>query len=430
MMHVFIRRTFINAARPITIKEVHHSLTRLVDPHHICVNDANMSQVREIMMKNDELDQSELEPKSVQDSYTEAVIPLALDSSLREEYRNFVGSVRTARILEDLDTMAVNIAYSHNIRDHFINGIRFSPLAIVTAAVKKIAMSGPLELHKNVMLCGNVYRVGKSSCHVRMTMKQEVSDSNWNDTLDAEFVLVAKNPATNRAIAMNPLNKDKSSNPDETNGSTCKITNKFLTSQKYTISPNLEESKLIHDLYLSRTKVLDGVSISNTILKSAQICEPQFRNIYGKIFGGFLMRSSYELAWTNTRIFAKSFPKIVIIGDISFERSVEIGSILSMSSVISYTKGNYIVNRVTAEVIEPDTKETYLTNTFYYIFETSQPSPAILPTQYSALVNHIAVRRFYAAFDYNENRKRRKYEERINVAECDKFAIVQPVKFT
>ena len=51
-------------------------------------------------------DQSQLPYRCMQDSYTEAVIPLGRDPQLREMYVTFWHSVRFGRIMEDLDTMA------------------------------------------------------------------------------------------------------------------------------------------------------------------------------------------------------------------------------------------------------------------------------------------------------------------------------------
>ena len=35
-------------------------------------------------------------------------------------------------------------------------------------------------------------------------------------------------------------------------------------------------------------------------LKNLIICQPENRNRFNKIFGGFIMRQAFELAWANT----------------------------------------------------------------------------------------------------------------------------------
>lgn len=39
-------------------------------------------------------------------------------------------------------------------------------------------------------------------------------------------------------------------------------------------------------------------------LKNSILCFPSKRNLYGKIFGGYLMRQAYEAAWANAAIFS------------------------------------------------------------------------------------------------------------------------------
>ncbi|CAF4769921.1 unnamed protein product, partial [Rotaria magnacalcarata] len=48
------------------------------------------------------------------------------------------------------------------------------------------------------------------------------------------------------------------------------------------------------------------------------------RNLYNKIFGGYLMRKSFELAWTAASLFAKQSLSTLAVDDIMFERPVEI----------------------------------------------------------------------------------------------------------
>ena len=38
-------------------------------------------------------------------------------------------------------------------------------------------------------------------------------------------------------------------------------------------------------------------------MKNIQICQPENRNLYNKVFGGFIMRQALELAWANTYMF-------------------------------------------------------------------------------------------------------------------------------
>ena len=95
----------------------------------------------------------------------------------------------------------------------------------------------------------------------------------------------------------------------------------------------------------------------------------QQRNLYNKIFGGFLMRQAYELAWINASLYCKSKPKISVVDNISFRRPVLIGSLLLLTSQVVYTEANSMMIRVHAENISPATQVHEMTNEFYFRFD-------------------------------------------------------------
>jgi hypothetical protein len=55
----------------------------------------------------------------------------------------------------------------------------------------------------------------------------------------------------------------------------------------------------------------DAVLMDSTRLSNTFTCQPQQRNMYGRIFGGFLMRRAYELAFATVHMFAGSRPRFV-----------------------------------------------------------------------------------------------------------------------
>lgn len=50
--------------------------------------------------------QKELPPRSMQDSFMAALIPLSTDRTLQDKYITFLGHVRVGRLLEDMDIFA------------------------------------------------------------------------------------------------------------------------------------------------------------------------------------------------------------------------------------------------------------------------------------------------------------------------------------
>ena len=52
-----------------------------------------------------------------------------------------------------------------------------------------------------------------------------------------------------------------------------------------------------------RIKPDNSVWFEDAKLKNLIICQPENRNRFNKIFGGFIMRQAFELAWANTYTF-------------------------------------------------------------------------------------------------------------------------------
>lgn len=66
----------------------------------------------------------------------------------------------------------------------------------------------------------------------------------------------------------------------------------------------------------------DSILMKDTCLqKTLFICHPQQRNIYGHIFGGFLMRRAYELAFLTAYSFAGAAPHFL---EVDFFKPVSI----------------------------------------------------------------------------------------------------------
>ena len=53
---------------------------------------------------------------------------------------------------------------------------------------------------------------------------------------------------------------------------------------------------------------MDATALSNTFT-----CQPQQRNMHGRVFGGFLMRRAYELAFATVHMFAGRRPRFVAV---------------------------------------------------------------------------------------------------------------------
>jgi acyl-coenzyme A thioesterase 9 len=115
------------------------------------------------------------------------------------------------------------------------------------------------------------------------------------------------------------------------------------------------------------------------------------RNLYNKIFGGFLMRQAYELAWINACLFSKMTPKITVVDDITFKQPVLIGSLLFLTGQVVYTENNVIQVKVHAQTVDPKTNIRENTNDFYFKFTVPNmvDMPQVIPKSYAEAMMYI-----------------------------------------
>ncbi|CAF3731041.1 unnamed protein product [Adineta steineri] len=347
---------------------------------------------------------STLTPRTIAESYDEAIIPFATNIKLRERYVNFDNKVRFGRILEDLDTMAVHIAYKHNA-PQIIQSINVHPLAIVTAAVDRIEVAVPhMDIDRDVRLSGFTSFVGKSSMEVILTIDQD-NNGTWEHVLRAYFVLAARDPRTKKSAKMNPLIGSTEEDKEIIRKGELNRQRRLTEQDKslFKTPPDTSESSIIHDLFIKtvtpntsifRSRLLnqDSMWMSETTLKTMHIGHPEQRNLYNKIFGGYLMRKSFDLAWTTASLFAKQKLSTLAVDDIMFQRPVEIGSLLFLSSMVVYVEGNKIQTRIHAEVVDIHTAKRETTNVFYFIFKTkdnSQISKNVVPQTYAEAMMYL-----------------------------------------
>ncbi|XP_064615404.1 acyl-coenzyme A thioesterase 9, mitochondrial-like [Liolophura sinensis] len=352
-------------------------------------------------------DQSELRERGMKESYQEAIIPLT-DDVIKEKYINFYKGIRFGRILEDLDTFAVWIGYSHN-RDPAKGSDQKSNLSIVTAFVDTIEVKhSRIQPDQDVKMSGHVTWAGKTSLEVTMQLEQMYQDT-WKKILDAKFVMVARDPVAKRAAFVNPLKviNDEEKEIFEMGEQRKKKRQDQSTQSLLRTPPDAEERLLIHDLFLQtldpnsasfrvRVKPENSVWMEETMLKTMTICHPEQRNLYNKVFGGFLMRKAFELAWANANLLCQSRPYVLAVDDILFRKPVEIGSLLFLSSQIVYTSGTKMQVKVHAEVVNPADGHHDTTNMFHFTFDSKKTNvPILMPKSYAEAMMYLEGKRHF-----------------------------------
>ncbi|KAJ5368298.1 uncharacterized protein N7496_008058 [Penicillium cataractarum] len=288
----------------------------------------------------------DLTPKKMSDSYYSAILPLAQDKWLLDTYLNASGHIRLGSLVMDLDALAGVIAYRHT----------GDGVSTVTAAVDRITIEHPLMEICDLELSGQVsYATGRSSMEVSVQVckaRPEGQPAQPEDVLiTCAFTMVSLDPATKKPVPVAPLIVETEEEKalfkkGEENYMAKKALRKRSLLEK---APDDEESNLIHSMWTKEMSYINPqvpairpanqISMSDTVLKSAMIMQPQDRNRHNfMIFGGFLLKQTFELAFCCAAAFSHTRPNFLALDPSTFENPVPVGSVLYLRATVAYTE--------------------------------------------------------------------------------------------
>uniref|UniRef100_A0A670I4W7 Acyl-CoA thioesterase 9 n=1 Tax=Podarcis muralis TaxID=64176 RepID=A0A670I4W7_PODMU len=342
--------------------------------------------------------QADLPPRKMRDSYIEVILPLGSQPEIREKYLNVHNSVS---LFYPFST--VLICYTHTKHE----AGQMSPLSIVTALVDKIGLwKQDIRPDCDIKFIGNVSWVGRTSMEVKMHMLQVVIFPYKNTAgITASFISspLCTGPAFVNPLILESPEEEKIFKEGEAN-KTRRVDSSRASLLK--MAPTAEERNIVHDIFLNtldprtvsfRSRLLPPTAVwmEDAKLKGLEICHPQERNIFNRIFGGFLMRKAYELGWACAYSYGNSRPYVVAVDDIMFQKPVEIGSLLLLSAQVCYTEKNNAQVRVHSEVYDPATRVHHTTNVFHFTFMLENEIPSIVPRTYGESMLYLDGKRHF-----------------------------------
>lgn len=115
------------------------------------------------------------------------------------------------------------------------------------------------------------------------------------------------------------------------------------------------------------------------------------------IFGGYLLKQTFELAFTCASAFSHSRVQFINLDPSTFEEPVPVGSVLYISARVTYTEpdkngGTRIQIMVVTHVRNVEHAERKNTGTFFYTFHTDA-DVKVLPETYSDFMMWVQGRR-------------------------------------
>lgn len=328
------------------------------------------------------------------DSIYEKTLHFSMDPKLREEFVNWYGDIRFGKVLEEMDRAAGHVSYIH------ADG-REKNLTIVTAACDRIDLTAPLRGDCDIRIRGQVNYVGRSSMEVGLRLDSRV-DGKYMLVARAYFIMVAR--SGDSAAEVNPLKPETDEEKRRYEAGRIRSEKRRIEASDNYLKrpPNEKESALIHQLFLeNKVGNLEGICMSRTRRESTLIMHPQDRNIHNKIFGGHIMRLSFELGWTMANLFCRRRPLFLCVDHFHFYRPVEIGSIVCITGLVTYTGRTSFIVEITVEVIHPTTGQREVTNVSYLTFAAVDedriptPVPRIVPHTYEEGLKYLDGARRY-----------------------------------
>ncbi len=387
----------------------------------------------------------DLKLKTMRESFIQQFILLKSDPFTKELYISGNKQMRLSKLLENLDALAAAISYRHLDDGKIMKKDSTMSVSIVTASVDRIDLITMPTFNMDMKIHGHVSYVGHSSMEITLHIVHiqykdgyklpELSD--FDDTsipiytaaspessdiltrvyldsgnskieqvnrniaklipvLTAKFTMVARCVYSNLPVQVHPLKLRNEKEQVLFNKGAELRQIKKLQNQKSLLNmpPTNEELKNIHDLFIqdlsgnllhaiSRTNDANKCYMKNTILETTSVTFPQDRNVHNFIFGGYLLKSAFELAMVTAMLFAQvQLVDFMAMDDIWFRKGVPVGSILRFTSCVIYNvpphERQTIPNKfkdafqvqVVADVCTNNVFDT--TNVFHFTFKPTE----------------------------------------------------------
>ena len=342
------------------------------------------------------------------DSLCGALLPLRGDAALQRAFTTAQGSVRVGRLLEELDAFAGGVAARH------CGGLGSAGGVLVTAALDRLdLLTYPLPL-ADLLLVGAVSNAGASSLTIEVDVAAVggAGEQQHLPLLAASLTFVARD-ASNAAVRVPRLAVGAS--PWEAAlaaaGAAASAARRAARATALSrLPPTAAELATVHAMFLAqqqqpppqqqqRAPDADAaaarplVSARALAVQTTLLTQPQDRNLYGRVFGGFIMRNAFEAAYAAGWCLTGVPPKFLSLDGVAFLLPVEVGRLLTFEAFVDYARddGRTYSVAVTAKMREPGVAggEAVTTNTFYFTFYSDKPAPRLRLESYDDAMRFI-----------------------------------------
>ncbi|KAK3204724.1 hypothetical protein Dsin_018770 [Dipteronia sinensis] len=247
-----------------------------------------------------------------------------------------------------------------------------------------MVMKKPILVNTDLEIAGAVTWVGRSSMEIQLEVtqfSQDTPEPSESVALVANFTFVGRDAKTGKSAPVSQILPE--TGQEKLLWEEAEERNKMRKRNKADKQMNIDnEDKERLNALLAEGRIFcdmpaladrDSILIQDTCHGNSLICQPQQRNIHGRIFGGFLMRKAFELAFSTAYAFAGAAPRFIEVDHVDFFRPVDVGNFLRFKSYVLYTElenpARPLINvEVIAHVTRPELRTSEVSNKFYFTF--------------------------------------------------------------
>lgn len=243
-------------------------------------------------------------------------------------------------------------------------------------------------MNNNIILINGKLLIEVKIIHIVQIKAETVAErgEEKQTILTATAFVVGVDPITHKSVPVNPL---VPTSPREQALFKSRVADIQKKKQMKLQSSDPEQyardyDRLINNVY-AKGAANNAVFMGETAIDSTSLMLPQDRNLNDKVFGGYLMRHAYELAYANTSLLMKSYPTFVSMDGASFLNPVSVGTVLNMKSMVVLSEegsnGPTMQIRIVAESTDVNTGLKQTTNEFYFTLASEKETqvPTVIP---------------------------------------------------
>ena len=355
--------------------------------------------------------------RPVSDSYLELLLPFSTSSALREIFVKLdkfdsIKTIRYGKLFEVIDALAGDCGYRHCAAARADVG-KLKDYYIVTASVDGMRAFSAINADEDLKLQAYLSWVGTSSMEVQINVIACPKNQQLEELKGStKFIMVARSKNSGK-FRIPPL--DVPALARAQGQARADKRRQIALNSLNLIPPRIEEVTVIHQLFLDsqylkvqKNSIMTSGGAASTIRKikymkhtvqrSVEVMHYQDRNIHGKIFGGYLMRKGFEIAFICGCLFTGNESKIAYhaVDDIQFVSAVSIGAFMEFQATAIYSRAPFVVVEVMVYDIDVTTAMKKKTNTMTFIFRSRDDPESLAevqPRDYEEFISFLAGRR-------------------------------------